>query len=100
MNKDSEPHQNKLLQQLSWDYALSAEEIRDLLEGKKEKAGHYTRPMLFRKMLETYPWFTILKLLPAEQVKKLLTDEVIGSLRSDSLKKKYEYIRHRLQKVV
>ena len=100
VNKVSRPKQDKLLRQLSWDYDLPEADIRALLEGKRERAGHYTRHELFRKLLETYPWFTILQLIPVKEVKELLTDDVINTLRSPSLKKKYEFIRYRLHQVI
>ncbi|MBS3742432.1 MAG: hypothetical protein ACOC80_16995 [Petrotogales bacterium] len=91
---------NKLLQQLSWDYGISAEEIQAVLTGKKKYAGHYTKKDLFQKMLETYSWFTILQLFSPYEIKKLLTPDLINRLRMHSLRKKYEFIRRRLHQVV
>lgn len=90
----------KLLQQLSWDYGISAEEIQAVLKGKKKYAGHYTKEGLFQKMLETYSWFTILQLFSPYEIKKLLTPDLVNRLRVHSLRKKYEFIRRRLHQVV
>lgn len=100
MDKADIKQKQKLLNQLSWDYDLPEEDVRALLEGRRERAGHYARQELFRKLLETYPWFTILQIISVKEVKELLTSEVINTLRSPSLKKKYEFIRHRLHEVV
>jgi len=43
-----------------WDYSISAGEIEELLDGKIDKAGHYTREKLFAKMLIGLPWYTII----------------------------------------
>lgn len=88
---------NKLLNQILWDYNVPVEDIEAVLKGKKKLAAHYTREMIFQKMLESYSWFTIIQLLPANEIKNLLTNQVIGKLRSPSLRQKYEFVRKRLQ---
>ena len=83
-----------------WDYYIPVSDMEELLDGKIDKAGHYTREMLFAKMLRGLPWFTIIQLLPVESVKELLTDEVIGVLWPKSVQKKYEYVKKRLQEAL
>lgn len=80
-----------------WDYSISAGDMEKLLNGKIVKAGHYTRDKLFAKMLKGLPWYTIIQLIPVENIKEMLTDEVIGELWPKSIKKQYEYVRKRLQ---
>ena len=87
-----------LLRSLMWDYNIAPEHCLEVLEGKREKAGHYTEATLFRKLLESYSWFTILSIIPSERILQLLTNKTIQSLRFKSLKKRYEFIRSRLQK--
>ena len=60
-----------------WDYSISPGDMEKLLNGKIEKAGHYTREKLFAKMLTGLPWYTIIQLLPVENVKIMLTDKLI-----------------------
>jgi hypothetical protein len=88
------------LRSVIWDYALSVSEIDDLFDGKIDKAGHYTREKLFAKMLTGLPWFTIISLFSAEEVKKMLTDDVISSLWPKSVQIQYEYVRKRLQEAL
>jgi len=83
-----------------WDYAISGNDMDRLLEGKIDKAGHYTREKLFAKLLTGLPWYTIIQLLPVENIKKMLTDEVIASLWPDSVQKQYKYVRKRLQEAL
>jgi len=92
--------QHKLLQSIMWDYDISAGDMEKLLNGKVDKAGHYTREKLFTKMLTGLPWYTIIQLLPVENVKKMLTDEVIGTLWPRSVQKQYEYVKKRLQETL
>ena len=89
----------KIYEQLSWDYSISPENIEAVLRGEKVHAGHFTREKLFIRLLETYPWFTIIQLFTIDEIKKLLSKSVISSLRSPSLRKKYEFVSHRLQQI-
>lgn len=91
---------HKVLQSVMWDYSVSASDMEKLLDGKIDKAGHYTREMLFTKMLTGLPWFTIIQLLPVENVREMLTDEVIAVLWPKSVQKQYEYVRKRLQEAL
>jgi hypothetical protein len=91
---------NKLLSQILWDYSISVEDIEAVLKGEKDLAGHYTREMLFRKILESYPWFTIIQLLTPAEIQYLLTTSAISKLRSPSLRQKYEFVQKRLSQII
>jgi len=90
----------KLMRSLMWDYNIPPEHCLEVLEGKRERAGHYTEATLFRKLLESYRWFTILRIIPPNRIYTLLTDEVIQSLRFKSLSKRYEFIRQELHRTL
>lgn len=81
---------------LMWDYHYPPEECLEVLEGKQDYVGHYDEKKLFRKLLESYPWFTILGIITPERIMELLTEDVVRSLRFKSLAKRYEFIRSRL----
>ena len=91
---------HKVLQSVMWDYSISTNDMEELLDGKIDKAGHYTREKLFAKVLTGLPWYTIIQLLPVEKVKVMLTDEVIRTLWPKSVQEKYEYVRKRLQEAL
>jgi len=91
---------NKLLNQILWDYTVPFEDIEAVLKGEKKIAGHYTREMIFQKMLESYSWFTIIQLFPANEIQNLLTTKVISKLRSPSLRQKYEFVQKRLHQII
>jgi len=91
---------HKVLKAIMWDYAISPNDMEDLLDGKIVRAGHYTREKLFAKMLIGLPWYTIIQLLPVEDVKEMLTSEVIAVLWPKSVQKQYEYVRKRLQEAL
>ncbi|HAX92361.1 MAG TPA: hypothetical protein DCY25_00190 [Bacteroidales bacterium] len=83
-----------------WDYSISPTELDDLLDGRIEKAGHLSREQFFTRMLTGLPWFTVIQLVPVEKVKEMMTEKVIASLWPESVRKKYEYVRKRLQEAL
>ena len=82
--------------QLMWDYNISPQEVDDLITGKTKFAGHYDIEHLFVKILNNFPWYTVIEILPLEVVKKLLTDENINKLRFKSMRNQYA----KLQKIL
>lgn len=89
-----------LCKHLMWDYNISTDKINELLSGKIKSIEHYNRETLFKKMLESLPWFSILQLVDIHLIRKILTKEVIKKLRSPSLRNKYFYVRDRLQEII
>jgi hypothetical protein len=89
-----------LMKSLMWDYNIPPEHCLEVLEGKRELAGHYNEKTLFRKLIESYRWFTVLKLVPLNRILELLTDDVIASLRFKPLAKNYEFIRKEIQRTL
>ncbi len=89
-----------LLRSLIWDYNIPVDDIDDVLTGRKPNAGHYNQHSLFIKILETYPWFTIIQLYSVEEIKLMLTDDAIKKLRMPSLRKKYEFVKKRLYQII
>ena len=92
-------YQNKInfIKGLFWDYNLSPYVAIKLLNGEKNKVGHYTQETLFKKLLETYPWHTVIQIIPITQIKKLLNDNLIKKIRHKSLRDNFEYAKKRLQ---
>lgn len=88
------------MRSLIWDYNIPPEHCLEALEGTREKAGHYTEATLFRKLIESYSWFTILTIIPPERILQLLTDQTIHSVRFKSLIPRYEFIRYQLQQAL
>ena len=66
MDKNKE----KIYRQLMWDYNISPEDVDKLVKGEAEFAGHYDIDNLFRKMLESFPWFIILQIFEIETIRK------------------------------
>lgn len=90
------PKKQKLdiLSNLYWDLQISAEEIYALLYNQP---GHEESPVkeinIYRRMLTSLDWYTILKILPADKVRFLLQDNVLQGLFPKDLQRKYQYVR-------
>jgi len=86
----------ELMRSLMWDYNIPPEHCLEVLEGKRKNAGHYDEDTLFRKLIESFSWFTVLGILSPERILELLSLEKIQKLRFKSLTKHYEFIYSRL----
>lgn len=99
MNKQLTSFQKKIFSRLMWDYNFSPESVLELFNGDRENLGHYTKESLFRKIIENFSWFTIVRLFPKETIISLLTDDVIQKLRHKSLIRDYQYAKKKLQQI-
>ena len=91
---------NIIMNQILWDYNISTEDIQAVLKGNSKLAGHYSREMIFQKILESYSWFTIIQLFTPNEIQDLLTQKTISKLRSPSLRQKYEFVQKRLSQII
>lgn len=91
---------HKILNQILWDYNISTEDIEAVLNGEIKLAGHYSREMIFQKLIESYSWFTIIQMFTPNEIQGLLTNKTISKLRSPSLRQKYEFVQKRLSQII
>ena len=91
---------HRILNQILWDYNLSTEDIDAVLKGEIKLAGHYSREMIFQKILESYSWFTIIKMFNPNEIQDLLTDKTISKLRLPSLHQNYVFVQKRLSQII
>ena len=91
---------DKLLNQIFWDYNVRLEDIRAILNGDENVKSQFTKEMIFRKIIESYSWFTVLQIISPIQIQDLLTNQTISKLRSTSLRKKYEFVQKRLHEII
>lgn len=94
----TETRKLKLISQILWDTQLSSEDVCLILDSKKDFVGHVNKNFIFRRCLESYSWFTLLEIFSLQEIKDLLTIEIISKLRSKSLQRKYFFMHDLLQK--
>lgn len=96
----TESERLRYFKQIMWDSSISPEEMMEVFEDKRSHIRNYDKTALFKRILESYPWFTVIQLFSNAQIAELLTEEVIKKLRSASLRRQYNYARKRLQKII
>ena len=82
-----------LLKPLAWDVNLTAKELEDLYYERKSIIGGVTTENIYVKLLGSYNWYTLLKIIEQNKLPQILTDSVISKLKSKSLQQKYFYAR-------
>ena len=89
----SEPEIKNMLSRLYWDVKVQPDQLHELLKGKIERIGCVDILNLYYRMLMTYDWYTILKIVPADKLGELLSDAVLERIRFKDLKEKFLYAR-------
>ena len=83
----------KMLSRLYWDVKLQPDELYALLKGEIERLGHVDILNLYHRMLTTFDWYTILRIVPSDKLGDLLSDAVLDRIRFRDLKEKFLYAR-------
>jgi hypothetical protein len=86
----------KHLAKLYWDYAFDKTDLYRLLIGEVETVSHVHQDDLYYRILTTYDWYTILKIIPPGQLKDALNDRILNKIRFKDLKARYQYARESL----
>ena len=76
-----------------WDTDVNPDQLLRLLRGDIEKVGHIDRVNLFRRLLTTYDWYTLLAMIPPDRLAEALSDAVLDHLHPAGLKDRYRYAR-------
>ncbi len=78
---------------LYWDADVPPEQLCRLMRGELDRIGHIDRINLYRRLLTTYDWYTLLSLIPEERLGEALSAPVLERLYPASLKDRYLYAR-------
>ncbi|MEE4607032.1 MAG: hypothetical protein V2J65_37550 [Desulfobacteraceae bacterium] len=89
----SESEIKNMLSRLYWDVKVQPDQLLELLKGKIERIGHVDIQNLYYRMLTTFDWYTILRIVPDDKLGDLLSDAVIDKIRFKDLKEKFLYAR-------
>ena len=66
-----------MLSSLYWDMDVEPEQLYRMLDGETGGIGYIDGSNLYARLLATYDWYTLLKLIPAKNLKHALSDQVI-----------------------
>ena len=89
----TEPEIKKMLSRLYWDVKVEPDQLYGLLKGDIERIGHVDIHNLYYRILTTFDWYTILSIVPVDQLGDLLSDPVLNRIRFSDLKEKFLYAR-------
>jgi hypothetical protein len=89
----SEPEIKDILSRLYWDVKVQPDQLYALLTGEIERIGHVDILNLYHRMLTTFDWYTILKIVPDDKLGDLLSDPVLNRIRFRDLREKFLYAR-------
>ena len=83
----------KLLLNAFWDKNVDADQLYDLITGKIKTLPFLDKKSVFCRLLSTYDWYTLIKLIPEKTLKQTLADDILDRLYPKALKEKYKYAR-------
>lgn len=94
----NESEVKKYLKMAFWDLVFEPDDLYELLTKKTDKLGSLNLEKLYIRLMETYSWYRILRIVPSNQIYELFSDTVLSKLRSNHLRKRYEGLSTLLQK--
>jgi len=84
------------LEHLFWDYQIPEVEIEELLQ-QNDLSNNLT-VSLYNRILSSYRWYDILKLLTPAQLENALSERVINTIFSKHLRERYSYAARKMLK--
>ena len=99
MKKLSQKEKDKLLSRIFWDLYINPNEIRNMLDRPiEEVTASILQINLFRRLLTSCDWYTLIKLIPLEKINAILSDLIIEGIYPKDIKRKYLYARKYLSR--
>ena len=93
MEPFSDKEKQRLLAKIVWDLDVNTGQLLRLLNDEIAEIHGLDRKSLFRRLLTTYDWYTLLKLIPTEGLGPMLDDTVLDRLYPRDLRAKFIYAR-------
>ncbi|MBE0643869.1 MAG: hypothetical protein IH600_07290 [Bacteroidetes bacterium] len=86
------------IRRVLWDVHTDVEAVLRALDGRAPAPGTLDLVTVYAKLLKSYSWHTLLRLIPADRLKEALDDDVLRRLWPASLRTRYEYARELLSR--
>jgi hypothetical protein len=74
-----------------WDTNHTPEELYAVLTSG-QPMRFMTKERIYQRLLETFSWYKLMRIVPKNQWEDLLDEKIIQKLRSQELKTRYEYV--------
>ena len=88
----------KLLSQLYWDTEIDVDYLFDILDGSRSPKTERDLSNLYQRLLNTFDWYTLLKLIPKKQLRNALGDNILNRLYPKDLCQRFKYAKNILSK--
>jgi len=98
MKKLSQKEKDKLLSRIFWDLNIDPDKIRNMLNRPIEEVTSIRQINLYRRLLTSCDWYTLIKLFPLEKISIILSDSIIQRIYPKDIKRKYLYARQHLSR--
>lgn len=86
----------KVLEQISWDIKIPVDGLYRVFKGEINNIAGIDKAWLYQRILNGYRWYTVLNIIPKEELRFLLSDEIINRLFPRQLRNKYRHVRSAL----
>jgi hypothetical protein len=87
------PEKEKILARLFWDLETEQTDIDKLIEENLQTLDDPRSQQFFRRLLSSCDWYSLLKLIPPQKLKAVLSDQILDKIFPKDLKSKYLYAR-------
>lgn len=84
---------SEFLKPVLWSYNISPEELVGYLQKKEFIHPLISREEIYREILKSYSWYSILKNVDSSILKDMLDDKILDKLFPKSLISRYKYAR-------
>lgn len=84
------------LKMVSWDLTYSPEQLYPLLIGESNGLDGISRAQLYAKIVNSFNWHTVRKIIPESKLSEALSDEALVCLFPKSFREKYRNVRRLL----
>ena len=98
MHPLTKSEKEKLLSRLFWDVDRTHVDLDTLLYGNNELIADIERQNIYRRLLVSCDWYTLLKILPLSKIASILNSSVVDKLYPKDLKSRFIYARDVLSK--
>lgn len=92
----SEQEIKDILSKINWDTPHDTDELYRIFTGELDHIGGVDKKWIYARILNTFNWYTVLKIIPQDELPRLLSDEVIDKLFPRQLRNKYRHVRSAL----
>lgn len=84
------------LSKINWDTPLSTDQLYQIFTGANTEIGGIDKSWIYTRLLNSFNWYTVIKIIPREEWPFLLSDKIIDNLFPRQLRNKYKHVRSAL----